>query len=282
MKTKLLIILTIVFLFACKEKSSELITPQIGPENENHTPDESLGDVFYEGACMVVVKFEDKSDIDKILIGNIITEYNSNAAYGEYKYDSLHLGFSYPSLDPGMGIEYKDMWCTFAEEQLSILSIKPYIELTDDYFLIDWRWKPFLQISTTAFCASPQAVRRVAFNHSYILNSKWEQLQSIKQIWQIKDTALCQRVKIDKLHMISYEDLNAIYHFNHLKSTDYNLIYTNFFYYGMRVPSAYEFFSKNDPRFTKYVSFCDSMQDVYKNILTAEIKKYGVLHYYKL
>lgn len=104
----------------------------------------------------------------------------------------------------------------FAQSQLKIIGTSPYIPLSNDYVIIDWRWANFHPLSGAyrrVLYSEPKASmppgycvgqRPIVNEEYYLLPIEWKDLTDITEIWKINEGAL---TNIPDIRYIALSDI---------------------------------------------------------------------------
>ena len=155
--------------------------------------------------------------------------------------------------------------------ETTITGTSPYIPLTDDYFLIDWKWLQLLPLSClTNYSNSTQLLEHIQ-KHIFLTGLHWKDLTDLKQKWYALQYT--QPVCVSEIWRISIKLIDRT--FNEEKSFDPYLCYNMSLYQdGMSVENAYLYYRGESvgtchqtDTYKEYISYCDSLQQVYRQHL---------------
>ena len=186
----------------------------------------------------------------------------------------------------------EDMRCIFADESLSLYThhygvndchieflqhempiegTSPYIPLTDDYFLIDWKWHEIHPVSSFTNYLNPPYPWwfRDIFEHAFLINTDWIDLQDITDKYAISDS-LCNLVGTEHIQ-VTYYGLDRLFgEDNHRDPYDIRNVHNE----GLSITAAYAYYDNYDrvgspdgKSYRTYVRFADSLQAVYQKHL---------------
>lgn len=272
MKTKvyILLILGVISFMACSKE-----TP-IDDDNQTNS------DSGRPAACMMVVKFADQEQLDYVIAQHPIKSYNSLFDNTVQYFTDTVLVLSRPINQTLTDSNEVCSWkvfdsglMNFLEDELAILDRSPYVPLTDNYYLIDWRWIDLLSLSVLVHhVLSPQLYTHI-HKHTFITDTKWTELASIEQCWD--RTKYTVPVNVEEVYRIGYEVMDRFLNqYDRTKSFP-GLNYYD--YYCAYVTEAYGFHQKdkgmaegtkysNIPwNYQQYLSFRDSLQNSYQQCL---------------
>lgn len=233
--------------------------------NEINDPSSTNGDM--PSARMMIVKFSNPEQKDKVLAGHPIIEYDGNDGQYLYAEDSV-LTLCVNNVTFRMT---EDM-AAFIEEYLPILGSSPYIYLADDYFLVDWKWQDILPLSALTNYANvnahhDQMDEHIKY-HIFTTDTKWTELSDFSQTW---DNAQYKTIaQVDEVQCIAFEKVDKLY--DDVKEGDPYVCYNMSLYNsGLSLINAWRYYSGSgtvfcnpEGRYLEYLSYCDSMQNVYR------------------
>lgn len=214
---------------------------------------------------LVVVQFATPDQKDKVIVQHPIDRYDG--IWGQYLYKEnagLSLNLSY----------YSSMsTAEFMEQFTHITGKSPYIYLTDDFYLIDWKWQCFHPLSSIASYSTNNAYHKPMEeqirDHSFTTDIDWMDLTDLTQTWS--NAQFRSHVQVNDVWSVGLEYIDAMY--DEMK-TDYRYIcYTGpdgIYWDGLSAGIAYQYYLNDSVYFChypgeylSYIAYCDSVQDVY-------------------
>jgi len=143
--------------------------------------------------------------------------------------------------------------------------------LTDDYYLIDWRWMELMPLSGTTNI-TPHTADYYAHirKHLFITETKWSALDDLFKEWD-KDQ-VSPSINLSEIHHVSYESID----YNYLGCYDKDkwYPYPSVYYGGTYIPYAYLYYQQDKGSekwrvgtFEGYCAFLDSVQNSYVQTL---------------
>lgn len=271
MKTKLFIfVLALVSCFACKKET---------PLDIDNRPNNASG---RPAASMMVVKFADQEHLNYVIaqhpIKSYYSLYDNNVQYYTDTILVLNRPINQAITDSNEVCSWKvfdSELMDFLENKLAILDRSPYVPLTDNYYLIDWRWIDFLPLSVlTHHVFSPQLYTHIN-KHTFITDTKWTELATIDQCWN--RTKYTNPVNVEEVYRIGYEVIDKFLNQYDITKAFLGLNYYD--YFCAYVTEAYGFYKKDKGmaegtkysniswNYQQYLSFRDSLQNSYQQSL---------------
>lgn len=210
---------------------------------------------------MVIVRFATADQKDKVIVQDPIDRYDGIWGQFLYKIDKrLSLNMSYYSSKP---------MAEFMEEVTHITGQSPYIYLTDDFYLIDWKWQCFHPLSSIASYSSNNAYHKPMEEqiryHSFTTDINWTDLTNLTQTWS--NAQFRSHVQVNDVWSVGLQHIDAMY--DEMK-TDYICYGEGLYVDGLSASIAYQYYLNDSTYFChypgeylSYISYCDSLQDVY-------------------
>lgn len=210
---------------------------------------------------MVIVRFATADQKDKVIVQDPIDRYDGIWGQFLYKIDKrLSLNMSYCSSKP---------MAEFMEEVTHITGQSPYIYLTDDFYLIDWKWQCFHPLSSIASHSWNNAYHKPMEEqiryHSFTTDINWTDLTNLTQTWS--NAQFRSHVQVNDVWSVGLQHIDAMY--DEMK-TDYICYGEGLYVDGLSASIAYQYYLNDSTYFChypgeylSYISYCDSLQDVY-------------------
>lgn len=238
--------LVVVFLVGCKKDNNELIDDMPpGPPG-----------------FVVVVQMPEAQQTQMAIIGHPIISVDRSTG------QEIPI-FNENVLEPKLSY-FSDTWL---KDTLKILEHSPYVELCDNYYLIDWRWRNIHPFGTRAIPCPSWLISYTAFiEHWFVTDVKWGNINVI-QDWSSVDLVGHPAVT-DIVDISNYELDN---HFNTLipKSSPYWLGV-----YWMGGPDV-DVRQQNQVTAAEYITFLDTLQERYRTYLIQLIQAGELKTFYK-
>ena len=238
-----------------------------------HNNDIGVGNSSLPPARMMIVKFSNPEQKEFVIAGHTIKEYDGLDGQFIYNEDSaLTLCVRYPM---------KQEQVAFIEKYMPILGSSPYIYLADDYYLVDWKWQDILPLSALTNYASvnahhDQMDEHIKY-HIFTTDTKWTELTDLLQTW---DNSLYTTIaQVEGVQLIMFKEIDQLY--DDIKKGDPYVCYNMGLYNsGLSLINAWTYYKNEgvwscnpEGRYLEYLSYCDSMQNVYRARLTEMINK---------
>lgn len=246
-------LLTLTTLFAC--------TPIEGPTNsDNGVPGPS--------ACLTIIKFANQSQEKYLIAGHQLTGYDPltiNESLICFANNSLH----------SLSDEETYSFIEFAEQELKICGESPYIDLADGYVLLDWKWYNVFQLSMIPMnrYSLHLYLNDYINNHTFVTNILWSDLADLSPILFNIEQGI-DLVDISDIKAISIKQIDQLRGQKKRPDIDFMDFGSLWFYYDAMNPIQAYGYSKYSPdKLKSYITFCDSMQNIYKDCLIEYIKK---------
>ena len=227
-------------------------------------------------AMMMVVRFSNPDQKDNVIAGHPIKKYDGNDGQYIYQEDTvLTLCVN------NMKFVMTEEMATFIEDNMPILGLSPYLYLTDDYYLVDWKWQDILPLSALTNYANvnahhDQMDEHIKY-HIFTTDTKWTELTDFSQTW---DNSLYTTIaQVEEVQRIAFEKIDQLY--DDVKKEDQYVCYNMSLYNsGLSLINAWTYYKNEgvrscnpEGRYLEYLSYCDSMQNVYRARLTEMINK---------
>lgn len=249
MKTyKLSLLLLSLSLFACENK------PKLDP------PEPMVYDE------VVIIKMSSEI-IDGIVVTPTIlsakVNYQSQSTILTYE-DSLALCNTQP--------DYLLELSKFVIQELDVYAQPHYIFLTEDYAIVNWRWRYFNPLSApwiyakdgSRFSPNPYGNNGAIENEEYyILNESYNELPNLRATWPIEGK---KRIQLPELRYISYKKLDEYRKDSLLDSSQRLVSYDE----GLDILRLFRIYEQNKD-WKSYVSLYDSLENVYNQTIKGMI-----------
>lgn len=221
---------------------------------------------YAPGEVMVLVKFYNPRQEEKVIVQHPIKEWNTNGYYEYYENSGLRLG------------ESKELsW----DSVLHIVGTSPYIPLTDGYYLIDWKWQEYMPLwacSDSWENAYHDPYAEHIKGHIFMTDINWTDLSNL--YIQLDNSKYTQHVKGVEVIRVDYYTFDQFYndiHENFPESCWTYLYCDGFSVYEVGMLMKYGDCTSNGRTYLDYIHDCDSLQDVYRQRLI-EVINNGQLH----
>lgn len=223
-------------------------------------------------SCLTLIKFKDQNQENYVIAGNPIVSHD-NCSEG-YIYDESHICFAgnspYPFSD---SVTYQN-FIKFIEDDLKICGSSPYIELTNGYVLLDWKWHYVYQMSVLPInrLSFYQFIEQYAKHHMFITNILWNTVVNLSPIY-FKEEQGIEQLEIAEIKIVSIKTIDLLRGQNIRPDkdfTDFGALW--YYHYAMDPIHAFNYSNNKSPKLKSYIEFCDSMQNVYKDFLITYIK----------
>lgn len=258
MKMMVLSLLTLsILLVACNPVNN----PVNNPEGQMDAPPGPP-------ACLTIIKFANKSHKDYLIAGHPITGYDP------VTYDESCICFA-NNLLFSISEEETNDFLEFVERELKICGESPYIDLADGYVLLDWKWYNVFQLSTTSMSHNSLwlYLNDCIKSHTFVTNLLWSDLVDLSPISFTMEQGI-ELVEISDIKAISVKEMDRLR--GQMKRPDFDFIdYASAWYYydAMNPIQAYYYSISNPSKLEPYITFCDSMQNIYRDCLIEYIQK---------
>lgn len=162
----------------------------------NNNPDIRL----LEDVPLYIIKYKNPLYKTKIIaahpiIDPTITYFDGSLGNVNYVFDTT----SYQLIYEGSDIEKQ------FNQKRGLIGSTPYIELSNDYLLVDWRWQDYLPISSKNLYHNKRNIAYNSVAHFFVMNTTWEDLDSLSQIWNNSD--VWNNFDVDEWRTISCQAL---------------------------------------------------------------------------
>ena len=248
----------------------------IGCSNTAPVDNQEAPDVNSEPSslgCMMIVKFSKPEQKSKVIVGHPIEGYDSMGGRFVYNEDG-RLTFNIQE-HPESNYSIPSEVANFLEEQKHLTGTSPYIDLTDGYYLVDWKWQDIMPLSALTIYAFANAYHSTLEehirDHIFSTDLDWTELTDLNQKWD--NAQYTDPVSVEEVYRVTFEQVDRLY--NELKESDPYVCYNHSLYYGgLSIRNAWMYYyydgsSECNPqgRYLNYFSYCDSLQEVYKEHL---------------
>lgn len=218
------------------------------------------------GVPLHVLKFENPEDAQKVLVG-----YNTSGRTGvfppHYTYNQHALGLYLPAYDKENNKFFrqeKSPYSDYLEDVLQICGTSPFIALTNDYYLVDWRWLdilPCCNIYDFMFCN----------DFCFVAEEQWTELTTLLNTWrpsQVSDVHITEMYRVP-FHFI---DLYRVGRDMEIYFGNYNSLYNK----GLcSLVTWQEYFTPDEGcpwNHEDLVNMMDSLTNVYREVLVQAIE----------
>lgn len=238
---------------------------------------------FSDDVPLYIVKFRNTDDMKKVIASHAITDRthdNFDEQLGDYNFvfDNTCYKFMY---DPGY---YTD---EDFNRMRGIAGSAPYIELSEGYLLIDWRWQDYLPVSYRYLYLNMQHIMYNSHKHFFFMNTSWEDVESLSQTWQSTD--VYKPLEVDEWRTVSVQSLerymkgaeSPLSYLDTIQKTPYmdgykaNLSYKYEYVdsdCGFNETAYWRYHNGGEDEYNKYASVADSLYSVYVKGLNDLIK----------
>lgn len=227
----------------------------------------------YPTSKMMIVKFANSTQKDKVILGHPIKRYNGMEGKFEYIENGGLMLNCQPSLEVvGFYALSFDM-VHFEELEMDIQGTSPYIALTQDYYLVDWQWQQLLPLSALTNYAAEigdyhHLYDHIMEHHLFTTYMDWSELSDLTKRWD--NSLFIQPVQVAEIWCIRFQDIDRLY--NDVKESDPYVCYNKTLYNeGLSVVNAYQYYLYGScvpsRTYRTYIDYCNRLQDVYKERL---------------
>lgn len=227
------------------------------------------------GYPLIVVKFENPEDAQKVLVGYNTTGYSDEGIPYNYTYNQRALGLYLPTFETIDGDTIK-MAGVYGQEQspnsdylekvLQICGTSPFIELVNDYYLVDWKW-----VNILPCCVGLDA--KYCNDYCFVANDTWSELTTVYTTWR-KSQVSDMRISEKYLVVIPLIDI-----YRCGEAIDIYFGYNQSLYHGgLHADVTWDEFRYHDEAMPltwnheKLVNMMDSLQNVYRETLMLAIE----------
>ena len=206
--------------------------------------------------CMLIVKYPNADYLNYVVASPHIEDfrYEQTPIYMNNDSTSLYLYRPYTS----------EILLRFVEQEKLLAGTSPYVPLTNDYYLIDWKWQRFYPLSyygEDLFSFQyPNYIRRY-LPYTFLTGIKWEDLVSVADTFQLSQCST--NLEGTEVVAVTYHAVDKLY--NEEKGD-------NFYLMGCYIYKAFSY-DETDSTMTTYqvnhdyIHYCDSLQRVYQQRL---------------
>lgn len=218
-------------------------------------------------ACLTIIKFANKSHQDYLIAGHPLVDYNP------FTYDESRICFANNALYAFE--EERNEFIDFVEQELKVCGKSPYIDLADGYVLLDWKWYNIFQLSMISMNHYSLWLHLNDYikNHTFITKVLWSDLVDLSPI-SFEMAQGIELVDISEIEAISVQGMDYLR--GQMKRPDIDFMDGAsmwYYYYAMNPIQAYEYSTNNPSKLKPYITFCDSMQQIYRDCLIEYIQK---------
>lgn len=235
---------------------------------------------------LFIVKFKNPDEKAKVIASHAVIDWtynNYDDPAGDYNYVFDTSCYSLINKSAYRDYQYDIM--------RDIVSISPYVELSEGYMLVDWRWQDYLPISYRKLYMNQRNTKYNSRHHIFFMNTSWIDLDSLPQTWH-KDDILknfeiveWKTVSCQTLERYLKGDESPTSYFEALSRTSnkvdmdnkYDYVYTNHSF-GETAYLKYKF-EGGEEAYNRYAHVADSLYSVYAKgiselIRTNKLKKW--------
>lgn len=225
------------------------------------------------GAYMLIIKFEYSEQKNKVIVGHPIADYDD--LDGQFMYIEDGGLILNVQEEPESFYSVPSEMAQFLEEQTHLIGTSPYINLTDGYYLVDWKWQDIMPLSALTNYAFTNAhhntLEEHIRDHIFLTDLDWSELTDLNQKWD--NEQYTDPVSVEEVYRISFERVDCL--FDELKEDNPYACYSMTLYnHGLSARNAWVYYvndgaSECNPkgRYLTYLTYCDSLQEVYKKHL---------------
>lgn len=230
------------------------------------------------GARMVIIKFNHPEQLNKVIVQHPIKKINGTNGYFEY---DEKIGLSLNVLaEPYVGkhnYSLKPSVVRWMEEEMLLTGSSPYIPLTDDYYMVDWKWHDLLPVSAfgdVLASAYSNPFEDHLIRHCFLTDINWADLKDLNATYDNSAQSL-EKVETKRILFRAIDQL-----YSDIKKVDPYVCWNMSLYYnGLNVKNAYMYYlygacdADSGKNYRTYINYCDSLQGVYQKRLIEIINK---------
>lgn len=231
-------------------------------------PTNSVNGIPGPDACLTIIKFANQSQEKYLIAGHPLT------CYDPFTCNDSCISFANNSL---YSLSEKETYSfiEFVEQKLKICGESPYIDLVDGYVLLDWKWYNVFQLSLIPMNRYSLHLYLNGYikNHTFVTNLLWSDLVDLSPI-SFKIEQGIDLADISDIKAISIKKIDQLRGQRERPDMDFMDFASLWYYYDAMNPIQAYGYSKYSPdKLRPYITFCDSMQNIYKDCLIEYIKK---------
>lgn len=242
--------------------SCEREQPQSGPTNAADSPP----------AVLTIVKFANQADTSYVILQHPIRRWKSNGDYDYEENIGLFLNVTPNEFEEeGVGYGMNSKTAAWVDTALHISRTSPYIPLTDNYYLINWKWHQLCPLSAVAEVWNQNSHNYLADHlskHCFWTDIKWADFDDF--FTPLSSSLYPQTVQNVEIIRISVPALAQMYHRDADSFLYFN--YSIYTYDGMCWQNAYAYYANQEvytlhQTYHDYINYCDSLQVIYHDRL---------------
>ena len=268
MKKYILSLSLLAFMFlGCEPK-----LPCIDGEGDSTIGDSTIIEGIYgPDAYITILRFENPEQEDYLVAGHPLMDYSSDYPGGRYFYDETSICFAnnpYHTFLPDL--------LPFIENELNICGTSPYVELAKGYVMVDWKWHYVLQMSLISNESLKKHIDDMVKNHVFCTNILWEDLNSLSPQC-FNDSSSLESGCVAEVRIASFANLDLKRGQKEMPDKDFRDYSYLQYREGLSTIQAAAYYADKSPKYAAYLSYCDSMQNVYQEFLVEYINNNQLL-----
>ena len=197
--------------------------------------------------------------------------------YSQTNLTTLYYGDGLVLCNPSAG---DSVLSAFALTQLKIAGTSPYVMLSNDYAIIDWRWAHFQplsgeyrnvlysspdiydnKMSQSEYSTNPYYMNGSLANEEYyLLSVKWEELTDLTSVWSLDAGEPIEKPEIRYVSVKEVEEYGGY-------QGDCEALYARYNVTSCSLQSAYNLYQQDEKLFQSYVDDCNRLQALYVETL---------------